>query len=336
MIWVSLLRQRPEYFREGVEIGSFFGCFPFALWNGGREIDPNDQCDAGFIVHTIQAINQAGIPIRYTFTNPLLTEEELKDEFCNFCMKAASGYRNEVLVFSPLLEDYIRKNYPSYVINSTTCKEIKTVEALNEEMEKDYQYVVLDYNLNGDWDFIGKLTHPEKLEVLINATCTPNCPRRGEHYREIARRQRIVLKNRKLPPERRKPLPEWKCKYGIDNTVYSRSSTSRMRSGRNICRAGSTISRSKAARPISLISWIPIASTWQSRSMRTRSASRFSGIWSRTGSSPSGDRGRRRLSRRTGNPEPVRDSRRTDHEAGSERTCYDRQYHEEKADAAYR
>ncbi|MCR5177406.1 MAG: hypothetical protein K6C95_00315 [Lachnospiraceae bacterium] len=221
MIWVSLLRQHPEYFREGVEIGSFFGCFPFALWNGGREIDPGDQCDAGFIHQTIRAINQAGIPIRYTFTNPLLTEEELKDDFCNFCLKAAEGFRNEVLVFSPLLEAYIRKNYPSYIINSTTCKEIKTVEALNEEMEKDYRYVVLDYNLNGNWDFIGKLAHPEKLEVLINATCTPNCPRRGEHYREIARRQRIVLKNRKLPPERRKPLPEWKCRYGIDNTVYS-------------------------------------------------------------------------------------------------------------------
>ncbi|MCR5675084.1 MAG: hypothetical protein K6G16_05170 [Lachnospiraceae bacterium] len=221
MIWVSLNRQHPELFREGVEIGSFFGCFPFALWNGGREIDPNDQCDAGFILATIRAINEAGIPIRYTFTNPLLTEEDLKDEFCNFCLQAASGYRNEVLVFSPLLEEYIRKNYPSFVINSTTCKEIKDVDALNAEMEKDYKYVVLDYNLNGNWEFIEKLRHPDKLEVLVNATCTPNCPRRGEHYREIARRQRIVLKNRKLPPERRKPLPEWNCKYGIENTVYS-------------------------------------------------------------------------------------------------------------------
>lgn len=221
MIWVSLLRAHPEYFIDGLEIGSFFGCFPFALWNGGREIDPSDQCDAGFITNTIKVINSAGIPIRYTFTNPLLNEEELKDEFCNFCLKAASDYPNEVLVFSPLLEEYIRTNYPSFVIDSTTCKELKSVDALNEELNKDYRYVVLDYNLNGNWEFIEQLEHPEKIEVLVNATCTPNCPRRGEHYRDIARRQRIILKNRKLPPERRKKVPEWKCRYGIDNTVYS-------------------------------------------------------------------------------------------------------------------
>lgn len=221
MIWVSMLKRQPDYFIDGLEIASFFGCFPFALWNGGREIDPGDQCDAGFIVNTIKAVNSAGIPIRYTFTNPLLTAEELKDKFCNFCLEAASGYPNEVLVFSPLLEEYIRENYPSFAIDSTTCKEIKSVEALNEELEKDYKYVVLDYNLNGQWDFIEQLKSPEKLEILVNATCTPNCPRRGDHYRDIARRQRIILNNRKLPPERRKPVPEWKCKYGIENTVYS-------------------------------------------------------------------------------------------------------------------
>lgn len=221
MIWVSLLKQHPDYFREGVEVGSFFGCFPFALWNGGREIDPNDQCDAGFIVNTIRVINGAGIPVRYTFTNPLLTEEDLADEFCNFCLKAASGYPNEVLVFSPLLEEYIRKNYPSFAVNSTTCKELKDVSALNEELNKDYKYVVLDYNLNGQWNFIEKLEHPDKLEVLVNATCTPNCPRRGQHYRDIAKRQRIILENRKLPPEKRKRVTNWDCRYGIDNTVYS-------------------------------------------------------------------------------------------------------------------
>ena len=221
MIWVSMLQKQPDSFIDGLEIASFFGCFPFALWNGGREIDPGDQCDAGFIVNTIKAVNSAGIPIRYTFTNPLLTAEELKDKFCNFCLEAASGYPNEVLVFSPLLEEYMRKNFPSFAIDSTTCKEIKSVEALNEELEKDYKYVVLDYNLNGQWDFIEQLKNPEKLEILVNATCTPNCPRRGDHYRDIARRQRIILSNRKLPPERRKPVPEWKCKYGIENTVYS-------------------------------------------------------------------------------------------------------------------
>lgn len=36
MFWLNMMKQYPHYFREGVEIASFFGCFPFSLWNGGR------------------------------------------------------------------------------------------------------------------------------------------------------------------------------------------------------------------------------------------------------------------------------------------------------------
>lgn len=53
-----------------------------------------------------------------------------------------------MLVVSPILEAYIRKNYPGFTINSSTCKEIRGIEGVNEELKKDYGLVVLDYNLN--------------------------------------------------------------------------------------------------------------------------------------------------------------------------------------------
>ena len=56
MFWLSLMEQHPEYFRDGVEIASFFGAFPLALWNGGRFLG-NDQCDAGFVKNVIKTIN---------------------------------------------------------------------------------------------------------------------------------------------------------------------------------------------------------------------------------------------------------------------------------------
>ena len=220
MFWISLLKQYPQYFREGVEIASFFGSFPFSLWNGGRLI-ADDQCDEAFVNNVIRSINSNHIPVRYTFTNPLITEEDLDDPFCNFCMKAGDNGQNEVLVFSPILEDYIRKNYPSYKIDSTTCKEIRTVDALNEELEKDYKYVVLDYNLNNQWDMIEKINHKDRLEVLVNALCVPNCKRRGDHYKNVALNQQIVKENRTLPPEKRKHLIPWKCEYGDMNCLYT-------------------------------------------------------------------------------------------------------------------
>lgn len=220
MFWVSLLNTHPEFFRENVEIGSFYGTFPFALWNGGRLIQ-GDQCDAEYVHNVIKSVNGAGIPVRYTFTNPLLTENDLDDPFCNFCLEAGDNGMNEIMIFSPILEKYIREKFPSYSLNSSTCKEIKDVDQLNEEIKKDYKYVVLDYNLNNRWDLLDKVEGKEKLEVLVNTLCVPGCKRRGDHYKHIGKNQRVVLKNRTLPPEHRIPIEPWHCEYGDKNCIHT-------------------------------------------------------------------------------------------------------------------
>lgn len=220
MLFLSLLKTKPELFREGVKIASFFGEFPMSLWNGGRFIN-NDQCDAGYINGVIKSINAQGVPIRYTYTNPLLTEHDLADSYCNYCMKAADNGMNEVMVFSPILEEYIRKNYPSYKINSSTCKEIKDIEELIKELEKDYYMVVLDYNLNPRFDFLEQIPmeHRSRCELLVNTICVPDCPRRGDHYKNIAKNQRIVHMNRKMPPDKQIPIEPWHCEYGDKNSL---------------------------------------------------------------------------------------------------------------------
>ena len=219
MFWISLLKTHPEFFREGVEIGSVFGCFPIALWNGGRFI-VNDQCDAKYISGVVKALNDAKVPVRYTFTSPVLDESDLDDPYCNYCMKVADNGMNEVMILSPILEKYIREKYPSFALNSSTCKEIRNVDDLNAELEKDYKYVVLDYNLNNHFDVIDGLKSPEKLEVLVNCLCVPNCPRRGRHYKNMAQNTKTVIKNRELPPEKRVPTEPWECEYGDHGGLY--------------------------------------------------------------------------------------------------------------------
>ena len=94
----------------------------------------------------LNEFNKRGIPCRYTFSNPMIKEEHLKDEFCNWCLKVADNGLNEVIVMSPILEDYIRKNYPKYKIVSSTCKQIEDLTGLNSELEKDYSLVVSKYS----------------------------------------------------------------------------------------------------------------------------------------------------------------------------------------------
>ncbi len=186
-ILVSMYKNCPHFFREGVEIASFFGTFPQSLWNGGR--NASGTTELKFAEHAIKSFNNAGIPLRFTFTNPVLEKKHLKDKFCNDVMKLADNGMNEVIVFSPILEEYIREKYPNFKLTSSTCKRITDIEALTAELEKDYKLVVVDYDFNNKFDLLEKIPHKEKCELLINPCCNPECSMRSEHYRRVGLQQ---------------------------------------------------------------------------------------------------------------------------------------------------
>ena len=221
-LFAGMLKGQPEFFREGVTIGSCFGEFPTSLWNGGRN-SRGDQCAPDYVQAVIKSLNSWGIPVRYTYTNMLLTEEDLTDSYCNFCLSAAHNGMNGVILVSPVLEAYVREKYPKMKLTSSTCKQIKGADGVNAELEKGYDMVVLDYNMNNHFDELEKITDKGRCEILINAACEPNCPRRGAHYRHISENQKNIAKNLRLPKEQQLPLKEWECKYacGAHQNVHT-------------------------------------------------------------------------------------------------------------------
>ena len=74
---------------------------------------------------------------------------------------------NEVLVNSPLLEEYIRKNYPGYKIILSTTREIKTVEGIEKEALNDYYIIVLDKSFNNT-DKLAELKDKDRYEMGYN------------------------------------------------------------------------------------------------------------------------------------------------------------------------
>lgn len=123
---------------------------------------------------------------------------------CNMVMAFANNGLNEVIVNSPLLEDYIRKEYPNYKITSSTCKRITDPNMTAKELEKDYHIVVLDYDLNNNWEVLEKLPHKEKIEILANACCDPHCKLRAEHYKLIG--EQMIAYNKHLKEHPDKPF----------------------------------------------------------------------------------------------------------------------------------
>ncbi len=187
LVFAEMLKRCPQYFREGVEIASVYGCFPPSMWNGGRLC--GGYCDMEYVKMVTEAFNERGIPLRFTFTNPMLEKKHVYDDFCNKVMKIADNGLNEAIVFSPYLEEHIRNVYPNYKLTSSTCKRITDPETLQSELEKDYHLVVIDYDLNNKFDILEKITDKDKCELLVNACCDSGCERRSEHYKIIGLQQ---------------------------------------------------------------------------------------------------------------------------------------------------
>ncbi|MDO5520798.1 MAG: hypothetical protein Q4G58_09945 [bacterium] len=196
VIVCDLLRMYPEYFYDNIKIGAVYGCFPNSIWNGGRVVLGGTTKEE--IEFTVEEYNKRGIPIRYTFTNPLLEKKHLYDTFCNLCMKVADNGKNEVIINSPVLEEYIRKEYPSYSLISSTTKCLASVKQVEKECEKDYSLIVLDNSFNNSEKAFA-LSNKEHFELVVNSYCRDSCPNRAKHYKEIALAQ-LEFRSSAFPP----------------------------------------------------------------------------------------------------------------------------------------
>ena len=104
---IGLMREFPNSFNENYKVGSVYGTFPGAIWNGGRTV--LGFCPKNEIERTIKMYGSVHVPMRFTWTNPLIEEKHLNDTFCNLIMRLADNGENQVLVNTEILENYLRK-----------------------------------------------------------------------------------------------------------------------------------------------------------------------------------------------------------------------------------
>ena len=141
--FLPLFRKHREYFYDWCEIGSIYGAPADCIWGGGRagfgEQEPEE---------VLELMQEYGISSRLTFSNSLLREEHLSDKRCNeLCAlfeknvenKETKVKKNGVIVYSDLLLEYLKKNYPGLYFVSSTTKVLTDFEQfLNEVNRKDF------------------------------------------------------------------------------------------------------------------------------------------------------------------------------------------------------
>ena len=221
--FLPLYRKHREYFYDWCEIGSIYGAPADCVWGGGRvgfgEHDPKE---------VLKLMQEYGISARLTFSNSLLTREHLSDPKCNeLCRifdigrdnERSRGFgndkdieccidndndisginkrikvkecRNGIIVYSDLLLDYIKENYPDFYFVSSTTKVLTDFgEFENELNREDFRYVVPDFRLNKSFDKLKALSQnqKDKVEFLCNECCWFGCTDRKKCYETVSRK----------------------------------------------------------------------------------------------------------------------------------------------------
>ena len=200
---LELKANKPEYFYPDVNITSVYGAFQYCIWDGGRNFPAYTPMTEEEMLTVKEAYDHYGVPIRFVFTNPLIEEVHLHNRFCNLQLELFHEEKNEIAINSPLLEDYIRTNYPKYKFISSTTKRITNPDLLIKELEKpQYYQVCLDYDLNKNMDLLNSIPKElrSKCEFLANAICQAHCPDRKGHYAKNGQAHMSYLKDRYAIP----------------------------------------------------------------------------------------------------------------------------------------
>lgn len=187
--FLPLYRAHREYFYDWCAIGSIYGAPSDCLWAGGR-VEYSDRTPREVLALT----REYGISARLTLSNSLLHPEHIADPDCNaLCrlFQEQNDPQNGAIVHAELLAKYLKKNYPSLYLVSSTTKVLTDFNDLRRELARpEFRYVVPDFRLNRAFDQLAALpqSQKDKVEFLCNECCWFGCMERRACYEAVSRK----------------------------------------------------------------------------------------------------------------------------------------------------
>lgn len=188
-IFLPIYYNHPDWFYDWCDIGSIYGAPADCIWGGGRtgfgqngiEKEVHDLCQ------------KYEISSRLTFSNSLIKEEHLDDKKCNELCRIFSQSQekaeNGIIIYSDLLLDYLKSQYPNFYFVSSTTKCLSDFSDFENELKRpEFRYVVPDFRLNKDFQNLSALPQnlKNKVEFLSNECCWVECGQRKQCYENVS------------------------------------------------------------------------------------------------------------------------------------------------------
>lgn len=166
---------------------------PQCAWSGGRPSAINFTLNEKELADYLRTYREFGVICAFTLSRMHVPKEDYSDPYCNLLLDMIEEYNGQAIIYDDELAAYVRKTHPK----------IKTIASLNKAMcdykhgfsdETEYYLRVLDLydevvircEFASDDQKLESLTDVrERVEIIVNQFCTPNCRNVHEHLEAI-------------------------------------------------------------------------------------------------------------------------------------------------------
>lgn len=164
-------------------IDTVHDCPPGIIWSGGRIPTPDVLCIDHYVKLT-EEYNSIGIGVNLILSNTLLEQKHLDDDLCNYLLQSIENPLNGVILASSLLNNYIQDTYPKFKRIASICNVNKDYN----QLLKEYDLVILQPDDNRNTSILNEIDDLNRIEILVNESCVPNCKFRRDHYNKTSKK----------------------------------------------------------------------------------------------------------------------------------------------------
>jgi hypothetical protein len=150
------------------QIDSFFGFTTHTTLYGGRIWGHTELSE-----YDIRSMYNMDINLRLPLTNHHISREEYEENLPFLEKYYRPG--NSVIITNDDLARWIREDFPSYRLEASVIKNIKSLKKI-DEAEELYDTVILPMSCNEDEDFLLSIQNKQIITLFANAGCALTCP----------------------------------------------------------------------------------------------------------------------------------------------------------------
>lgn len=187
----KIIKNHPEMIYQNTKIYTVYDCPNNCIWSGsvtnGMGITRTELKDI-FAFYN----DELKIPVSLVFNNPQIKEEKhCWDSYGNMIAEVGHNGKNQIIVSSSILEDYLRKTYPNYLYNRSIIADTIKENKDNFDLYDKYNKIILKHTYNSNFNFLKQIPEEKRgqIELLCANSCPSDCPYDSKHYQLLGIKQ---------------------------------------------------------------------------------------------------------------------------------------------------